>query len=72
MPTSASVKVQVVLEVELASSWGPACTISQARLQAVETAERTVRIALEGGKPERERIRMVGVKCADVIIRGDS
>ena len=71
MSPKATVKVQVVLEVDVDAGWGKDCTIGQARAQGVENAERTVRLALEGGEPERKRIRMVGIKSVDVIIRSE-
>jgi hypothetical protein len=67
--TKASVKVQIVLEVEINAAWGDECTVGQVRAQGTAAAERTVRGALEGGSEERKRLRVVGIKCSDVTIR---
>lgn len=68
MTAKASVTVHLVLEVEIDPVWGPNCTIGQVRAQGIESAERTFRLALEGGKPERERLRVVRSTCANVTI----
>jgi len=65
----ASVKVQVVLDVEVGDAWDQDCTIGQARSQGIASAEGIVRRALEGGESERKRVRIIGIKSVDLVIR---
>lgn len=63
------VRVRLLVEVDLGSTWGADCSVGQVRAQATREATEMLqrRLAKEGGRP----IKIVELAGLDVIVRSD-
>lgn len=64
MKTKATVRVRVVVGVEVSSTWGDNCTVSQVRQQGSQEGEAAVRKALS----EDKRLKVLGVESLEMTV----
>lgn len=64
MKTTATVRVRVVVGVEVGSAWGDDCTVAQVRKQGAEAGENIVRNALADDK----RVKLFGVESLEMTV----
>lgn len=64
MKTKATVRVRVVLGVEVASTWGDNCSVAQVRKQGVDAAEAIVRRALK----DAAEVKVLGVESLEMTV----
>lgn len=64
MKTKATVRVRVVVGVEVSSVWGGDCPVSQVRKQGSEEAEGAVRRALKDAKG----LTILGVESLEMTV----
>lgn len=64
MKTTATVRVRVVIGVDVGAAWGDDCTVAQVRKQGAEAGENIVRNALAGEK----RLKVLGVESLEMTV----
>lgn len=64
MRTTATVRIRVVVGVEVSSTWGPNCTVAQVRDQGAREGEAAVRQALS----EATALKVLGVEALEMTV----